>query len=102
MCGHGNGLSRTYRVHMSDVTRANVLELLKRAKAAGTAQRFFTAFRQIADRLRRDPSNFGEPLYRLPALRLVVHQAAVPLLAVVFGMHQDLPLIFIKGFKFMS
>jgi hypothetical protein len=102
MRGHGNGQSRLYRVHMSGVTRATVVELLKQAKTAGTSQVFFTAFREIADRLHRDPLNFGETLYCLPALRLIVHQAAIAPLAVVFGIHQDLPLVFIKGFKLMA
>lgn len=44
-----------------------------------------------------DPSEFGEPLYRLPALKIQVRTSIVPPLAIHFGVCEERPLVFIKG-----
>ena len=46
--------------------------------------------------------DFGEPLYRLPALRLLVRQAVVLPLVVVYAVHEDQALVLIRGFKVLS
>lgn len=40
--------------------------------ALGNSERFIQALRALHDRLGKDPNGFGEPLYRLPALKMVV------------------------------
>jgi hypothetical protein len=57
------------------------------------------ALRQIYKRLRKDPCDFGESLYRLPALKLVLCQAVIARLLVDYAIHEDLPLVFIRGVK---
>jgi hypothetical protein len=54
------------------------------------------AAREIGHRLKRDPDDFGEPLYRLPALRLQVRHAVSGPLLIYFAVHEDRPLVFIK------
>jgi len=87
---------------MSAQTRAEVLHFHQQALNDGTGEALVLAFRQIIERLRNEPESFGEPLYRLPALHLRVAQAVVLPLVVVFGIHEELPLVFIRGFKVMS
>jgi hypothetical protein len=55
------------------------------------------AFRQIVERLQLDPTEFGEPCYRLSALRMQVRTVVVRPLAVDFAVCEDHPLVFIKG-----
>jgi hypothetical protein len=98
----GNGQSRPHVVRMSAQTRDSVLALHREALEAGTGQQFLVAFRRIVDRLRGDPRDFGEPLYRLAALHMVVRQAVILPLVVDFAVHEDQPLVLIRGFKVLS
>jgi hypothetical protein len=59
------------------------------SKQAGTASQFLAAFRQIVARLHTDPIPFGEPRYRLPALRLLVMQAVLSPVVVDYAVHED-------------
>jgi len=102
MSGQRNGESGPYRVGMSSETRTEVLHLHQEALEKGKGQPFLRAFRQIIERFRNDPRDFGEPLYRLPALHLQVRQAVILPLVVVFGVHEEEPLVFIRGFKVLS
>lgn len=56
-----------------------------------------SAFRQIVERLQRDPAEAGEPSYRLPAMRMQIRRIAVRPLVVDFALCEDRPLVFIKG-----
>ena len=60
------------------------------------------AYRQIVEQLRTDPLTFGEPLYHLPVLKLQVRQAIILPLVVDFAVHEELPLVFIRGFKVLA
>ena len=102
MSSQGDGLPIRYDVRMSEHTRALVKQLHRRARQAGSGPQFRAALRQVITRLSQDPLTFGEPLYRLPALRLLVRQAGVPPLVVDYAVHEDRPLVFIRGFKFLS
>jgi len=68
----------------------------------GTGQRFLSAFRQIVARLQDDPLTFGEPLYHLPALELLVRQASVSPIVVDYAVHDSRPLVFVRGFKVLA
>ena len=60
------------------------------------------AFRQAVERLHKDPKNFGEPLFRLPVLRMQVCTAVVRPIAIDFAVCTDRPLVFIKGVKLLG
>ena len=44
-----------------------------------------------------DPYDFGEPLYRLPALRMQIRHGAILPLFIDYGVCEDRPLVFIRG-----
>jgi len=92
---HRNGGS--YQVFASANISRNVRRLYKQASKQGRAGAFVAAARQIGHRLMRAPLEFGEPLYRLPALRLQVRHAAIDPLLIHFAVHEDKPLVFIKS-----
>jgi len=56
-----------------------------------------SAFRQIVEQLQRDPTEAGEPSYRLRAMRMQVRTIAVRPLVIDFAVGEDHPLVFIKS-----
>lgn len=97
--GHSPG---PYRVVMSEDLRQRFLAELAKALHADTAPVFRAAFRRIGERLRSDPLTFGEPKFRLPALKLQVRQGAVKPIIIYYAVHDEQPLVFIRGFKVLS
>jgi hypothetical protein len=87
---------------MSGWTQAALQQLHLQARAAGRSKRFLAALRQIIERLQSEPLKLGEPLYRLPALRLLICQAVVEFVVVDYAVHEDQPLVFIRGFKLLE
>lgn len=96
----GNGPS--YHVDMSGSAKATLKQQHLEAAQKGEGKRFVAAFANIVDRLRHDPTDFGEPLYRLQALKLQIRQAVVDRLVVEYGVHADKPLVVIRRFKVLS
>jgi hypothetical protein len=86
-----------YEVHCSGVNARSLKEVQKRAKEQGRGESVLSAIRSIWQRLSFHPVEFGEPLYRLPALRLQVRHGAIGPLLIYFAVHEDKPLVFIKS-----
>lgn len=86
-----------YEVHFSRAVAERLRRLQRRASRAGRGDLLIHALRTIVHRLRHEPLTFGEPLYRLPALRLQVRCAVVRPLVIDFGVHEDRPVIYVKG-----
>ena len=101
MTKEGNGQSITYRVVISAQTRDLVLNLHQQAIALGIGEAFLNAFREMYSRLQNHPLDFGEPLYRLPALHLKVFQAAISPLAVTYAVHEEMHLVFVRVFNLL-
>jgi hypothetical protein len=99
MSNSGNGQPRRYKVEMSGQTRTQLKQLHAQTRAAGKRKRFLAAVRQIVKGLQIEPLQLGEPLYRLPALHLIVCQAVVDFVVVDCAIHEDLPLVFFRGSK---
>jgi hypothetical protein len=102
MTTQGDGQPVRYDVTLSGAARAILEQLSAQARQAGTGPQFLAALREIGERLRKDPLGFGEPRYRLPALRLLVCKGIVAPLVVDFAVHEDRPLVFIRGFQLLS
>jgi hypothetical protein len=100
--GNGQPLPRAYKVLLSEQDRAWLKNQHLEAIQEGKGQRFLAALRTIYERLRTVPLDFGEPLYRLPALRLLVRQGVVATLVVDYAVHEEQPLVFVRGFKSLS
>ena len=102
MTGPKNGRSRTFSVTMSTDTAESIKLFHKQAIDRGEGREFLAAFQAIEQRLRTDPLVFGESLYRLPALELIVCQAVISPLLVDYAVHKERHLVFIKGFKILK
>jgi hypothetical protein len=93
---------RVYRVEMSAAIRQALRQLLHRAIREGRGKQFRDAARTVFDRLARSPNEFGEALYRLPALRLRVRSVIVRPLVVHFGVSENRRLVFIKDVNLLA
>lgn len=91
-----------YEVHNSTAIACKFLRLQKQAVRQGRGEEMLLAARGVYDRLRQDPNEFGEPLYRLPALRMQVRCAVIQPLYVDFAVCEDRPLVFIKDVRLLG
>ena len=90
-----------FQLDMSGAIVEALRRLQRRASSEGRGKAFLAAVRKAVERLRRDATRFGEPLYRLPALRLQVRLAVVGPLVLYFAVHEDRPLVFFKSVKLL-
>ena len=90
----GNG--HLFQVRMSELVRAQFKRLKIEAIQQGQEGSFISAVRALHDRLQKDPTGFGQPLFSLPALDMVVYIATVYPLVVQYGVHGQKPLVVIR------
>jgi hypothetical protein len=90
-----------FEIHASALLVEAFRRIQRRATLEGRGLEVLEAIRYIRQRLSRDPSNFGEPLYRLPALRMQIHCGVVGPLAIHYGVCEDRPLVFIRGIQLL-
>ena len=101
MASAGNG-ERPFELGVSGVIAEDIRQLQRQASREDRGAEFLRAFRQIVDRLRSKPGQFGEPLYRLPVLRMQVRCAVVSPIYVDFALCEDRPLVFIRAMKLLA
>ena len=85
----GNGRPLRFRVELLQQARQVVEALGRRAKEAGTFEKFAAAMEFIAWRLETNPLGFGEPTHHLWHLGMVVHVGASKPVIVHFGIHPE-------------
>jgi hypothetical protein len=95
MLSSANG-DKSFQLEFSAAIAEALRHLQRRASREGRGAGFLSALRKMVVRLRTDPTEFGESLYRLPALRMQIRCAVVRPLVVHFGVCEDRPLVFIK------
>lgn len=91
-----------FQVHGSAVIAQSLVTIQRQAKREGRGEDVLAAFRHITERLQTDPLNCGEPLYRLPALRMLIRSVAVRPLVIDYGVCEDHPLVFLRAVKLLS
>jgi hypothetical protein len=98
----GNGPQFRWQVHLSQVVAQSLYGLQYRAAAEGRDEAALAALRSIIDRLKTDPTDFGEPLYRLPGMNVELRTAAIRPVVMDFAVSAERRLVFIKGVTLMS
>jgi len=101
MTSQGNGQRRDYVVKASAKNIAVLKKLHFIEAQKGKGQGFVASLRRLDERLKNDPLNFGEPLYRLPALKLIVRQAVLAPIVVTYAVQEEKRLVFIRGFSLL-
>jgi hypothetical protein len=94
--------SPRYRVDCSLAVTRSLRDLRRKAFRAGLGEEFVRAFQRIIERLEMNPTELGEPLYQLPALRMQVYSAAIHPIVIHFAVRQDARLVIIKGANLLS
>jgi hypothetical protein len=90
-----------FEIHASAFLLEAFRRIQRRATLEGRGLEVLQAMKYIRQRLSRDPTNFGEPLYRLPALRMQIRFSVIGPLAIHYGVCEDRPLVFIKGIRLL-
>jgi hypothetical protein len=91
-----------YDVHLAGQIIKRLKRLQRQATGEDRGEDFLAAVREVFRRLRLEPTTLGEPLYRLPVMRMQIRTVAVRPLVVDFGVCEDRALVFIKGVKLLS
>src|SRR5690349_17010309 len=86
----GNG--HFFQIHGAEQIWLRLKELKIAAGKEGKGASFMSALRAIHDRLQKDPTHVGKLLYSLPAMQMVVYAITVH-----YGVHDQKPLVFIRG-----
>jgi hypothetical protein len=98
---HPNGGIR-YEVYCSGVVAQSIRQVHKQAVREGRGEAMIAAFREGVHRVEKEASRLGEPLYRLPVLRMQIRQVLIRPIAIEFAVCEDRPLVFIKGVTLLS
>jgi hypothetical protein len=91
-----------FQIHLSGVVGKALRQLQREASRRGEGKEFASALSRIIRVLRQDPNAVGEPLYRLPNLRLNVRTIVIAPLAVDYAVSQDHPYVYIKSGRLLS
>ena len=91
-----------YKVSAVATAKAAIRRIHGEMMQGGEGAAFLANLRRIYDRLRKAPREFGEPLYHMPALKLLVYQGIIAPLVVTYGVHEELPLVLIRVVKLLS
>ncbi len=97
MTSQKNGEPAGYEVVVSKRVGGIIKQLHQRAARRGEGQQFLAALRTIHHRLQAEPQVFGEPLFHLPALKLLIYQVIVAPLVVHYALHQERPLVIVRS-----
>jgi hypothetical protein len=89
-----------YELYCSGAVAKSIREVQEQASRQGRGQAMLDAFRKAIELLQQAPLDFGEPLFRLPALRMQVCTAVIRPIA--FDVCTDRPLVFLKGVVLLS
>jgi len=98
----GSNGEQPYQISFSATTAEAIRQLQRQASREGRGVDFLSALRMIVARLRSNPMVTGEPLYRLPALRMQVRSVVIRPLSVDFAVCEGRPLVFIGVVKLLS
>jgi len=101
MTTESNGHIR-FKVVLIGTVKADLRRFHQELMQHGKGNQFLQALRSLNDRLSKDPRTFGETLYRLPALKIMVYQGIINPLVVTFGVHEELAIVFVHVVKILS
>ena len=87
----------TFRIELSALIPERILDLQRQASDAGRGEEYLNAMQAIVDNIRRNARTAGEPLYRLPVMKLQVRLVAVRPLVVHFAVSEERLVVYVKS-----
>ena len=97
-----NGSGRRYTVGVPERIRDQLRDIADRAVARGQGDRVTAAYAEILTRLRQQPREYGEPMYHLRKMRMMVRNVAVDPLYIEFGVHDDQSQVVIRRVRWLA
>ena len=91
----------SYRLGITGPAKDEYRQIGMEAAHLGLGQAVEQAMNGVVARLRRDPTSFGEPLYRMRKLKMVVRCAAIAPLFIEYGVHDDEPVVVIRKVRWL-
>jgi hypothetical protein len=88
-----------FEVEFSRAQLRRIQELSSRAVALGIGREFAADLRVMTERMRVAPRDWGDPMYTHLALQLIVYRGLHARIAVTYGVHDRLPLVFVRDFR---
>jgi len=92
----------SFRITMAAGVAESIKKLHARAIAIGIGKAVLAAIKSMRQRLEADPTNYGEPLFHLPAIQMQVRMAIEIPLLIHFALHEEQRLVFIQRVRGMS
>jgi hypothetical protein len=74
----------------------DVMSILQRVRGMLVSVEIQNAILEATRRLRESARSIGEPLYRLPAMKMTVMSLTVPPLYVLYGVHDDQNVVVVR------
>ena len=90
-----------FKLDASGVVKAQLRELLRKAKKKGFLPPMIEAFQRIENRLRTGPHDAGEPLYTLGPPRIAMRIIADSPLVVEYGVKEEQRVVLVRCFRSM-
>ena len=97
-----SGEGGPYQVNLSGLIAEEFRTLQYQATREGRGRELLRSMRAAHEALRRAPFDLGEPLYRLPALRMQIRCAIIRPLSIDFAVCEDRPLVFLKAVRLLA
>ena len=85
-----------YKVELLQAAEAEVRRCLGEAQRLGMGRDYVATMRRIYDRLTTAPHTWGEPFRRYRAAKLVLRKMICDRILVVFAVHEESPVVFVK------
>lgn len=87
-----------FRISLLPRARADLAAMREAASRLGIAARVRSELLAIEQRLRTDPSTWGDPLNRIRSMNLVVYRAIAAGISIQYAVHQEQPVVFVQSF----
>jgi hypothetical protein len=87
---------QTFQIEMSGVVKERILKLQEQASNEGRGEKFITTMESVIKKIEHHARSAGEPLYRLPALRMQIRLIAQYPLIIYYAASEDRPVVYIK------
>lgn len=99
---HGNGSPNRFRLVVSGAHKHQIEAMGQEAISRGQFDEFSRTMAYIEGRIQNDPRDFGELVNKLHEMDLDIHVCIVRPIIVYFGIHEVLPLVFLREIRFFT
>ena len=97
-----NGVPAPFEIILSGAVRTELERLAEQAAEEGRGPAFAWGIASALKRLRRDARAFGEARFNLYQMKLLVRVGVVRPAVVLYGVHTERPLVFVRRFHLLS